>query len=228
MSRIERLSRFPDQSAQVAPSMQRPSTEWQNMAMHRKFPTEESDISLLHGDEPFRLINRIDHPSPPMHRPSFASSKHSSQIPQLEETAKLPCFVLPPTRTSRFFDRSDVMRHMEEHFGKVDPNQSFRSLALWGLGGVGKSSVALRFAELKLLRNELDALFWVSSETNASIGQSFTEIATKLKLAEARPGDPDENVKLVLDWLSNTRKSPQQDRALGVLSAVRMSMAYHL
>ncbi|KAF2259245.1 NB-ARC and TPR domain protein [Lojkania enalia] len=122
-----------------------------------------------------------------------------------EEQAKLPCVILPKIRTSRFFDRADVIQRMEDYFNEADPERSFRSLAIHGLGGVGKSTVALRYAEAKLKREELDALFWVYSEKLVSMRQSFTEIALRLKLPDARPGDHDENQALVLNWLQHTQ-----------------------
>ncbi len=125
---------------------------------------------------------------------------------QPEEQVKLPCVILPAIRTSRFFDRTDVIEKIEDHFKKVDPDISFRSLALYGLGGVGKSSVALRFAEGKVRRGELDAMFWVYSEKLVTIRQSFTDIAMQLKLPDARPKDHDENHALVMSWLQHTRK----------------------
>jgi NB-ARC domain len=137
------------------------------------------------------------------HSGSLSISKQTS-LP--EETAKLPCVILPSIRTSRFFDRTDIILKMEEYFNKVDPDQSFRSLTIYGLGGIGKSSIALRFAETKLRKGELDALFWVHSEKLVSIRQSFTDIAMRLKLPDARPGDHEENHALVLNWLQQTRK----------------------
>lgn len=95
---------------------------------------------------------------------------------------------------------------IEHHFNQVDTSTSFRSLALYGLGGVGKSSVALKFAEAKIRNGELDAMFWVYSEKLVTIRQSFTDIAMRLKLPDARPGDHDENHSLVLSWLQHTRK----------------------
>ncbi|KAG4440807.1 hypothetical protein IFR05_003735 [Cadophora sp. M221] len=85
------------------------------------------------------------------------------------DEAKLPCVVLPAIRTSRYFDRVDVGQKIEVHFNEVGTEQSFRSLAIHGLGGVGKSIVALAYAENKLPKGELDALFWVHSEKLVSI-----------------------------------------------------------
>lgn len=86
------------------------------------------------------------------------------------------------------------------------PRSILRSLALAGLAGVGKSSVALRYAETRLRKDELDAMFWVHIEKLVTIRQSFTDIAMRFKLPDARPKDHDENPALVLNWLQHTRK----------------------
>jgi hypothetical protein len=128
------------------------------------------------------------------------------QVSLWDEQAKLPCVILPSIRTAPCFDRTDVIQNIKDHFNDDDGEQSFRSLAIHGLGGVGKSTVALRYAENKLRSGELDALFWVYSEKLVSIRQSFTDIALRLKLPDARQGDHDENHALVLNWLQHTRK----------------------
>lgn len=111
-------------------------------------------------------------------------------------------------RTTRFFGRTDIIQRMEEHFKAIKPESSFQSLALHGLGGVGKSTVALKYAEQKLQRGELDALFWVHSEKLVSIRKSFTNMAIRLKLPDAREGDHEENQAAMLNWLQRTRLSP--------------------
>lgn len=122
------------------------------------------------------------------------------------EVAKLPCIIPPPFRIPRFFNRTDVMAKMEGFFSGQDTEHSFRSIALYGLGGVGKSSVALEYAERRLRNGELDAMFWIPSEKAVTIRQSFTEIALRLKLPDARPMDHDENYEIVLNWLRHTSK----------------------
>ena len=141
--------------------------------------------------------------------PQLQSMRSLSEQPfqsQPEEHANLPCVILPSIRTSRFFDRTDVISEIEEHFSKVDIDRSFRSLALYGFGGVGKISICLGYVEAKLRRGELDAMFWVHSEKPVTIKQSFTDIALQLKLPDARLKDHDENHALVLSWLQHTRE----------------------
>lgn len=64
----------------------------------------------------------------------------------------------------------------------------------------------LRYVETKVSKDEYDAMFWVHAEKDASMRQSFTDIALKLKLPEARPQTHDENLSLVQDWLQSTGK----------------------
>ena len=131
---------------------------------------------------------------------------HNAALSQADNDGKRHCTILPPFRTSRFYDRTDIFLKIKDHFSKVDADQSFRSLALYGLGGVGKSSVALRYAEMKLREGELDAMFWVQSEKPVNIRQSFTDIAFRLKLPGAKPEEHDDNSALVLNYLQHTRE----------------------
>ncbi|KAK0737879.1 hypothetical protein B0T18DRAFT_236139 [Schizothecium vesticola] len=134
--------------------------------------------------------------------PRATPPESTSPLPQLsqlslaDDPAKLPCVVLPSIRTSRFFDRDDLIREIERHFGESPPGTSFVSPALHGLGEVGKSTVALKYAEKQLRRGELDGLFWVHSEKLVSIRQNFTDIAFRLRLPDARRGDHNENREL--------------------------------
>lgn len=125
-----------------------------------------------------------------------------------DEKAKLPCFLFPTARTLRFFNRTDVGIQIDAYFADQNQNadQSFRSLALYGLGGVGKSCVALKYSETRRRRGDLDAMLWIASEKEVSIRQSFTDVAMRLQLPDVRPKDHDENRTLVLDWLRTTSK----------------------
>ncbi|KAM5347078.1 hypothetical protein ACJ41O_010083 [Fusarium nematophilum] len=121
-----------------------------------------------------------------------------------QDTAQLPCFILPPTRTARFFDRDDVIEKIEEHFQSGDSASSLRSLALYGMGGVGKSHVAMKYLEKKQAAKDFDAIFWVNAESPVSIQQSFTDVALRLKLPDTGPASHDENRMILKGWLQQT------------------------
>jgi len=58
-----------------------------------------------------------------------------------------------------------------------------------------------------LLNKIAPPIFWVYSETQADLRDSFTEIALRLKLPRAsRSADKENNVMLVRNWLDTTSK----------------------
>ncbi|KAL9098012.1 MAG: hypothetical protein Q9163_006238 [Psora crenata] len=162
----------------------------------------EIDEAVSRLEKMSRLSGLDDLNQPQSALTVFKPSPHQSP----DEPASLPCFVYPTARTLRFFDRTEDIIHMDRHFnnGVQDASQPFRSLALYGMGGVGKSSVALRYAETRIRRKELDAMFWIAGGKEVTIRQSFTDIAVRLKLPGAQPKDHDQNRTLVLNWLQNT------------------------
>ena len=171
--------------------------------------TREIDDSVSRIEGIFKISKNTKRSDPWGDAPqlqSMPSLSEQSFQSQLEEHAKLPCLILPSIRTSCFFERTDVISKIEKHFSKVDTDRSFRSLALYGPGSVGKSSIGLSYVEAKLRRSELDAMFWVHSQKPATISQSFTDIALRLELPDARLNDHDENHALVLNWLQHTRE----------------------
>ncbi|KAI1083670.1 TPR-like protein [Whalleya microplaca] len=111
--------------------------------------------------------------------------------------------VLPTFKATQIFDRNNLVEEIDRllHRPDADPHQP-QSIALHGLGGVGKSYVALKYAQSK--RPELDAILWIYSETPTAIAASFTDIALRLELSGANPEHSEKNRVLVLSWLQST------------------------
>lgn len=122
------------------------------------------------------------------------------------DKAKLPSYVLPTASTNRFFNRDEVIEEIDHQLGeqRID---GLRSLALYGMGGVGKSHVALKYIEKKKAEKGLTAIFWVHAENIISFQQSFTDIALRLDLPGAQRTLLDENRLIVKDWLQQTGQS---------------------
>jgi hypothetical protein len=120
-----------------------------------------------------------------------------------KDQAKLPCVMLPQSRNTRVYDREEYLDRIDQHFQSASPEQQgFRSLALYGVGGVGKSHVALKYAYRKI--RELEAIFWIPSQTSAALAQGFSDVAMRLQIPEAKPHNHSENRVLVLSWLQQT------------------------
>jgi NB-ARC domain len=116
------------------------------------------------------------------------------------------CLMLPKAKTTRIFDRLDLFQQLDQVLQIEAKGAAFRSVALHGLNGVGKSTVAAGFVLEKFNKGVFDVVLWVQGEKLASLRQSFTDIAMRLKLPGAMPQAHDENLTLVNDWLQSTGK----------------------
>ncbi len=114
---------------------------------------------------------------------------------------------LPIKLYPSFFNRVDNLNKIDQILSSGGPNASFRSIALFGLGGIGKSSIAARYVERSMEDKKYDVVFWVYGETTASLRQSFTDIALQLELPGAQPNLHNENLGKVQNWFQRTGKS---------------------
>lgn len=123
-----------------------------------------------------------------------------------DSDANLPCIVLPDVRIHRFYDRDQVIENIDIHFSNrpVDDTEP-RSIALYGLGVVGKSQAALKYATKK--KADFEAILWMHSATPTALAQSCTTAAVALSLPGAQLQQHTENRVLLLNWLQKTRKS---------------------
>ncbi|KAI1458139.1 hypothetical protein F4805DRAFT_474585 [Annulohypoxylon moriforme] len=119
------------------------------------------------------------------------------------ESVTIPCHTLPVAENHQFFGRQDILEQLENQLRPADINTRLSSIALYGLGGIGKTQIALAYAYQR--RDDLDAILWISAESSCSIQQCFSHAALDaLKLPKAKAQAYQENMVLVLDWLRNT------------------------
>lgn len=127
-------------------------------------------------------------------------------VPQGEEVAKLPCIMMPPAlHGGRFFNRDEIIDKIEASFGRQD--QTFRSVALYGMGGVGKTAVVRKYIDNKSKEGEVQAVLWIDAEKESSIKASFTTIGQSLELPNINEENPDANQFIVMGWLRRTSTS---------------------
>ncbi|KAF2753267.1 hypothetical protein EJ05DRAFT_504920 [Pseudovirgaria hyperparasitica] len=125
----------------------------------------------------------------------------------LEETrneeANLECDTLPVAQNKQFFGRKDILHKLDEHLSPTNTTARLASIALYGLGGIGKTQTALAYAYSKL--HDFDVVLWISAEDSYSVQQGFSRAALEaLKLPQAKPHAYQENMILVLNWLQKT------------------------
>lgn len=105
-------------------------------------------------------------------------------------------------RNEYFVDRPDVFEVLERAIEASKESIKFKPIALCGLGGTGKSQIALEF----FYRNEVNYryLFWMDADTEAALQSSFIDLARMLNLptlAATNTANPDDVVPRMIQWL---------------------------
>lgn len=111
--------------------------------------------------------------------------------------------MLPRVRMTRSFDREGIYERLDQILSPA-AGKTFRSVALYGMGGVGKSTIASTYTKRKFEENVYDTVLWAYGEKPMSLRQSFTDIALRLKLPGAQAHNHNENLALVQDWFQST------------------------
>ncbi|KAL2820415.1 hypothetical protein BJX63DRAFT_418491 [Aspergillus granulosus] len=121
----------------------------------------------------------------PNHRTNFSSPK--------EDKARHWMVSLP--RNPKFVGRHDEIMRLEELLTMRDGP---RRIAITGLGGVGKTQVALEVAYRIRDRDKECSVLWVPCTSHAMIEQIFLEFAEMVKLHDVKPAEIKEQIKTYL------------------------------
>ncbi|KAH6871130.1 hypothetical protein B0T10DRAFT_500781 [Thelonectria olida] len=95
------------------------------------------------------------------------------------------CRVIPYPRTEDGVHRSDLVAKLDV---LLPSTPDYRSAALWGLGGSGKTQIALEYA-YRRCTDPTCSVFWVHADTETTFTQDYKTIAKKLGLDDALNGE---------------------------------------
>lgn len=120
----------------------------------------------------------------------------------------MPCHIIPFGINLKFYGRSAEMQELMKVLDPKTGHQTLRAVSICGLGGVGKTQLALNYANLS--RETYDAICWVQADTETKLVQGLAAFASKLGLPKkggAAEDDYYQSVQKVRDWLNNSGKS---------------------
>ncbi|KAH8760639.1 P-loop containing nucleoside triphosphate hydrolase protein [Hyaloscypha finlandica] len=125
---------------------------------------------------------------------------HHHAPPERVETPPNPSVVIPFSRDTDFVERGILLDQIHQKCAVLGSRT-----ALVGLGGVGKSQLAIEYAYRTRDRSPETWVFWVHASNAARFEQSFREIANCVKIP-GRQSLQTNVFQLVHDWLRDDRK----------------------
>lgn len=101
----------------------------------------------------------------------------------------LPCHVIPYGINPRFYERELELAKLHEVLDPQEEVPGLKVMAIHGLGGVGKTQLALNYANIFL--EPFDVILWVPAETQIKMTRAFSSFAKNLNLRKEDESDDD-------------------------------------
>lgn len=143
----------------------------------------------------------------------YGDSRQNEELPAAIEgrghenksELKIRCHYIPTGISDKFFGREDCLQKVVSSLNPKSESLR-RRLLLHGMGGVGKTRIALQYVCNS--QNDYDAIFWISSDNTLNLEHSFAEIHRRLGLGSKNILlDAVEAFAEVREWLANTSEN---------------------
>ncbi|RAQ75712.1 kinesin light chain 1 and [Aspergillus flavus] len=115
---------------------------------------------------------------------------HKKESHKLRESV----WMVPFTKNPQFVDREEITR-IE---GLITQQNGPGKVAICGLGGIGKTQIALELAYRMRDRDPGYSIFWITCTSYESVEQAYISIALKLGMTNIKPAEVKEKVKAYL------------------------------
>ncbi|KAH6989346.1 hypothetical protein BKA56DRAFT_513553 [Ilyonectria sp. MPI-CAGE-AT-0026] len=106
-----------------------------------------------------------------------------------------PCFIMPFEQDTHFVNRPEIMQWVKEQY-----EGHHSRMALVGMGGFGKSQIAIQFAHQTYSESPETSVFWVHASSKPRFQEAYRLIAERLQIPGRNKPQVNE-MALVRDWL---------------------------
>lgn len=125
--------------------------------------------------------------------------------------ARLPCFTLTQIPNPNFVGRRNLLAEIDKYLlpsdtETADMAHQMRLFALCGMGGIGKTDLAVEYAFTR--RSRFAAILWLDAGSPAQLAADFGRIASHLGLESADEArDLQSSIQLAKAWMTRPRTS---------------------
>ena len=129
---------------------------------------------------------------------AVCASPTEEQQQQQQQPRSNTYYMIPLLRNQRFVGREASLAELET---RLLIRREARQLAIYGLGGVGKTQIALAFSDIVRTRYLDYSIFWVSALSIARFKQDYTKIAEACSIPTS--ASEDALISVVQSYLSS-------------------------
>ncbi|WP_427165503.1 FxSxx-COOH system tetratricopeptide repeat protein [Streptomyces sp. C1-1] len=167
---------------------QRPAGEFDQQPWLDLVGSDERDAAAA-------LLGALGRPAQPADRPDGAADT-DTRFP-----GTVPRFWNAPPRNAHFTGRNALLERLRDALGHGAVGRTASPYVLYGLGGVGKTQIALEYAHR--FAADYDVVWWISAEEHEYVVDGLAELARRLGL---RTGD--DVSQSARDALDHLRQAP--------------------
>ncbi|KIX09848.1 uncharacterized protein Z518_00929 [Rhinocladiella mackenziei CBS 650.93] len=137
------------------------------------------------------------------------SRRIEAALPLMQPLSRTPnkLYVVPHAQNARFCGQADVLRLLQQFVVQGQTSGRQTSIALHGIGGIGKTQIAVQFAYQCRRSDSFDFILWFRADSQAELSAGMASLThpDKLNLPQVAPGaGQNKEVELVRTFLEST------------------------